>query len=82
MDIIQCDICKNQSPDSRGMYIANGWCEVKLVSPWRKWNRFAGPKEYVFCNECMPFDEGSDPPHKTVLNSIKRFLGFNRSGNE
>lgn len=81
MDIIQCDICKKQSPDKDRLYIANGWCDVKLVSPWRRHNRYADPKEYIFCDECMPFRKGRDPDAKTVLGAIKGFLGFDRTRN-
>lgn len=76
MEIIQCDICKNQSPSKDRLYIANDWCEVKLVSPWRSRNRFAEPKIYIFCNECMPYEKGGDPNATTLLAAIKGFLGF------
>lgn len=75
-DITACDMCGKQSPDKDGLWLCNNWCKVSVVSRWRKYNRFADPKEFIFCLDCLPYKEGMDPTPKRLLKALKRFFGI------
>lgn len=74
MDIIKCDLCKKQSPDEDGLHVANDWCKVSIESPWRRWNMFANDKKWIFCNNCLPLNEYSDPTVNATIKLLKEFF--------
>lgn len=47
-----CDGCGLESPDSRGLYIANHWVKVHADVPFAFAGRFNRTLEWLLCRRC------------------------------
>jgi hypothetical protein len=79
MKIEQCDMCGAQSPNSKGLFIANHWTKVE-VKPYHG----GEGEKFAFCQECLPAEvvlNISIPDRvyakpKSVVMAIRKFLGL------
>jgi recombinational DNA repair protein RecR len=60
----RCDTCSQESPDKKGLFIANAWTEISVIE--RKGLRDERGKKYLVCDDCMDkgvriSDEGVAP---------------------
>lgn len=50
-NIIQCDRCGTQSPDTRGLFVANHWITLRINEPFKS-GLFEKNSIKHICNEC------------------------------